>query len=232
MVSWKRNVRETWVDLSVQFDFVKTVQSDLDKTWNLGRNFSQSPNHFAHFDDRYRILSKPCVKSRKSLISINLPWLRSSMTNHSMVEPNSHNNVKLQWVILNRWTTITETFVAHPWRWHLEKLAAAWNRRRAIWWAARGARWLHTEWSIVGMGGGGVMVGLQLRHFLWNWPVCCWCSRQPLQLSPIRTGAQLQHQVGVARGGIREADVSTLTRLVPGEACCWFHFLHLHWHWC
>ena len=55
MVSWKRNVRETWVDLSVQFDFVKTVQSDLDKTWNLGRNFSQSPNHFAHFDDNTQI---------------------------------------------------------------------------------------------------------------------------------------------------------------------------------
>ena len=109
MVSWKRNVRETCVDLSVQFDFVKTVQSDLDKTWNLGRNFSQSPNHFAHFDDihKYRILteyywvllSKPCVKSRKSLISVNLLWLRSYDKSLNAMQ-NSHNNVKLQWVIL------------------------------------------------------------------------------------------------------------------------------------
>ena len=167
--------------------------------------------------------------------SICFDW--EAMTNHSMVEPNSHNNVKLQWVILicvdiNRWTTITETFVAHPWRWHLEKLAAAWGIE-----GARSGELLRAApdgSTPSGVSWGWGVVGLQLRHFLWNWPVCCcWCSRQPWPLSPIRTGAPLQHRVGVARGGIREADVSTLTRLVPGEACCWFHFLHhLHWHWC
>ena len=47
-VDRKRNrIEKTSVDLSVQFDFVKTIQSELDKTLNSGQNFSPGIAQFS-----------------------------------------------------------------------------------------------------------------------------------------------------------------------------------------